>query len=53
MTTVWAPCCTPSPGSIEALAAGRDGDPYRWPRSPYWITVRAGVVVAIDQQYLP
>ena len=48
------------PGDLAGLAASFAdarprtlADPYRGALSQYWITVRDGRVVAIDEQYLP
>lgn len=48
------------PGDFDALAASFDEpgpkfltDDYRGAQSQYWITVEAGTVVRIDEQYLP
>ena len=53
-------CADGIPGQFDAFAAsfGDTGektllDEYRGARSQYWITVRDGEVVAIDEQYLP
>lgn len=53
-------CTEGVPGQFEAFAASFDDtgektllDEYRGSQSQYWITVRDGEVVAIDEQYLP
>ena len=53
-------CTDGIPGEFDAFAAsfGDTGektllDNYRGAQSQYWITVRDGEVVAIDEQYLP
>ena len=53
-------CTEGLPGQFEAFAASFDDpgekslqDEYRGSQSQYWITVRDGEAVAIDEQYLP
>lgn len=53
-------CTEGLPGQFEAFAASFDAtgektllDEYRGSQSQYWLTVRDGEVVAIDEQYLP
>jgi hypothetical protein len=53
-------CSEGIPGQFEAFAASFDDpgektlmDEYRGSQSQYWITVRDGEVVAIDEQYVP
>lgn len=52
-------CADGEPGDLAGLAESfaRTGatlaDDYRGAESQYWVTVRDGVVVAIDEQYLP
>ena len=53
-------CSEGIPGQFDAFAAAFDDpaektlmDPYRGSHSQYWITVRDGEVVAIDEQYVP
>ncbi len=48
-------CCDLVDGTWEAYAAAVDGDGPADvdPSAPWWITVRDGVIVRIEQQYLP
>ena len=53
-------CAEGIPGQFDAFASSFDDpgektleDEYRGSQSQYWITVRDGEVVAIDEQYLP
>lgn len=53
-------CTEGLPGRFDAYAASFDDpgektlqDEYRGSQSQYWITVRDGEVVAIDEQYVP
>ena len=53
-------CADGIPGEFDGFAASFAdtgekslADEYRGSESQYWITVRDGVVVAIDEQYLP
>ena len=54
----WPNCCEPVDGDLaewaELFRPGADTTGrYRGPTSPYWLTVRGGVVVTIHEQYLP
>jgi hypothetical protein len=58
----WANCCDEFfQGDLEAFAAAIDSgeqvtvgdDVYQGVASPYWLTVEGGVVVRIEEQYLP
>jgi hypothetical protein len=44
----WSRCCVPEPAGREQLAEAA-----RSPGYGYWITVRAGVVTQIEEQYHP
>lgn len=48
-------CCALKPGSFSSLAAAVGSGPAGGydPTAPYWITVRNGQIVRIEQQYLP
>ena len=55
-----ASCADGIPGQFDAFAASFAdtgektlADEYRGAQSQYWITVREGEIVAIDEQYLP
>jgi hypothetical protein len=54
----WTNCCdnTISP-NLATFAKGFPGpgpsDDFRGPASPYWLTVENGVIVKIEEQYLP
>ena len=55
-----ASCTDGIPGQFDAFAASFAdtgektlADEYRGAQSQYWITVREGEIVAIDEQYLP
>jgi hypothetical protein len=53
------PCRNGQPGRLDpflaSFAKGRQtfADPYRGTYSQYWLTIRDGEVVAIDEQYVP
>jgi hypothetical protein len=53
------PCRNGRPGRLDpflaSFATGRQtfADPYRGTYSQYWLTIRDGEVVAIDEQYVP
>ena len=52
----WPNCCeTTVNGVLEDFAASftTPTDVYHGPQSPYWLTVEAGVVTKIEEQYLP
>jgi hypothetical protein len=53
----WPSCCELTAGELAALAAafesGGADDRYHGPSSGYWLTVRDGVVVGIEEQYVP
>lgn len=57
----WSRCCDAHiDGELEPFAAAfrstpnpEPGTRYRGASSPYWLTVKTGVVVEIEEQYLP
>jgi hypothetical protein len=53
----WNNCCELRTGQLEPFAAAfedsRAAGSYRGSLSPYWVTVAAGEVVRIEEQYLP
>jgi hypothetical protein len=54
----WSNCCehTFSPNLAtfaKAFPGPGPSDDYRGPASPYWLTVENGVIVKIEEQYLP
>lgn len=54
----WESCCDSIPGELQAFAGAFSAkDPpqgiYRGTYSPYWLTVRGGRIVTIEEQYLP
>lgn len=53
----WDRCCEETEGDLVLFAAAFEEDmpagTYRGSRSPYWLTVAGGRVVAIEEQYLP
>ena len=53
----WSRCCEPVPGELGPFARSFEkhaGDsPYQGDTVPYWLTMEDGVVVKIEQQYLP
>jgi hypothetical protein len=62
VTVLCAGGCGQAAGTFEGLAASfapesnpnpNLGDTYRGPHSQYWVTVRSGSVVRLDEQYRP
>lgn len=54
----WEDCCDLVPGDLEPFADAFDPDAdtsgaYRGPESPYFLTVRRGVVTEIEEVFLP
>jgi hypothetical protein len=55
----WGNCCDPVRGELQPFAEAFDTNQHAWDamyqgaESQYWVTVDGGVVVAIEEQYLP
>jgi hypothetical protein len=53
----WKQCCDLVPGDfapfVEAVNSGSAKGSYHGVTSPYWIRVKGGVIVKIEEQYLP